>query len=83
MALSRLQCVTCWPFFCPFSCLLSKEVKIKDLVKEQPRNFRPKPQKLISQSAALGGSAFSMQLQVLMLTNGFDFFFSQSLKIYD
>lgn len=63
-------------FFCPFSCLLSKEVKIKDLVKEQPRNFRPKPQKLISQSAVLGGSAFSMQLQVLMLTNGFDFFFS-------
>lgn len=29
-------------FFCPFCCLLGKEVKIKDLVKQQPRTFRPK-----------------------------------------
>lgn len=62
-------------FFFPFCCILGKEVKIKDLAKEQPSTFRPKPQKLISQSAALGGSAFSVQLQVLMLTNGSDFFF--------
>lgn len=60
-------------FFLSFCCLLGKEVKIKDLVKEQPSTFRPKPQKLISQSGALRGSAFSTQLQVLMLMNGFSF----------
>lgn len=58
-------------FFFPLCCLLGKEVKIKDLVKEQP----PRATEAHKSVGELGASAFSAQLQVLMLTNGFDFFF--------
>lgn len=70
----RLQCHTGLGFlffFFPLCCLLGKEVKIKDFVKEQP----PRATEAHKSVGELGASAFSVQLQVLMLTNGFDFFF--------